>query len=304
MQKTVAILIPCLNEEATVGKVIDDFRSALPEARIYVFDNLSTDRTAEIAHTHGATVLRVNVPGKGHVVARMMECVDEDIHVMVDGDDTYPAADVGKLLQLILDDRADMVVGTRLQVYSGKSFRPLHVAGNRLVRGLINTIFGCHLADIMSGYRAYTRELARGVPLTAVGFEVETELTLQTLYNNYVIAEVPVPYGERPEGSVSKLRTFRDGFRVLWTIFNIFRSVKPLTFFGLLCLLLLGLGVALALPAICQYVDHHRVESFPLLFVAVGLVILSFGSLAVGVLLHAVNVRLKELTSLIRKRRS
>ncbi len=301
MSDRIAVVIPCYNEEPTIAKVVADFRRQLPEADIYVFDNLSTDRTAEIAAEAGAQVHRVKLQGKGQVVARMMELVPADIHVMVDGDDTYPADCVRQLIQPLLDDQADMVVGTRLQEFSGEAFRPLHVFGNRLVRGLINTIFRCGLTDIMSGYRAYTAELARNVPVTSVGFEVETELTLQTLYYGFVIKEVQVPYRERPEGSVSKLRTFRDGFRVLWTIFNVFRSVKPLTFFGIVAIIQLLLGFLCGLPAIVQYIDHGTVESFPLLFVGVGLVVLSFLSASVGVLLHAMNVRLKEITSLMRK---
>ncbi|KKL94443.1 hypothetical protein LCGC14_1864630 [marine sediment metagenome] len=301
MQAKIAVLIPCFNEEPTIGKVVDDFRRALPEATVYVFDNMSTDRTAEIAAEHGATVQRVKLQGKGQVVAKMMETVSADIHLMVDGDDTYPAEDALRLIQPILDDEADMVVGTRLEQHSDEAFRPLHVIGNRLVRGLINVVFRCGLTDIMSGYRAYTAYLARNVPVTAVGFEVETELTLQTLYHGFVIKEVPVHYRQRPEGSESKLRTFRDGSRVLWTIFNIFRSARPITFFGSLAILWMLLGALAAMPGILQYIDHRKVESFPLLFVGVGLVILSFISASIGILLHAMNVRIKEITSLMRK---
>jgi len=301
MEPTVAVVVPCFNEAPCIGKVVDDFRQALPEAKIYVFDNLSTDGSADIAARHGAVVQRVKLQGKGQVVARMMETVPADIHVMVDGDDTYPADAVRELIQPILDEQADMVVGTRLHAYEDKAFRPLHVIGNRLVRGLINLIFRCRLTDIMSGYRAYTAELARNVPVTAVGFEVETELTLQTLYHGFAIREVPVHYRQRGPGSVSKLRTFRDGARVIWTIFNIARSVKPLTFFGIVAILAGLLGVLCALPAIAQYLDAGKVRSFPLLSVGVGLVILAFGSLGVGVVLHAINVRLKEITSLMRK---
>ena len=303
MKPTIALVIPCLNEASTIGKVVDDFRRVLPEARIYVFDNMSTDGSAEVAAAHGAEVRRVKLRGKGQVVARMMETVAADIHIMVDGDDTYPAESAAQLIQPILEDKADMVVGTRLTQHDQAAFRPLHVLGNRLVRGLINLIFRCQLTDIMSGYRAYTAELARHVPVTAVGFEVETELTLQSLYHGFVIAEVPVPYRPRPAGSESKLRTFRDGARVLWTIFNIARSVKPLTFFGLVALLLLALGILCGLPAVVQYftLPDHQIKSFPLLFVGVGLVILAFLSLSIGVVLHTINVRLKEIVSLMRK---
>jgi len=303
MPPRVAVVIPCFNEEPTIAKVIEDFRRELPAADIYVFDNLSTDRTAAVASAAGARVCKVKLRGKGQVVARMMEVVPADIHVMVDGDDTYPADRVGDLIGPLLNEEADMVVGARLAEFTGEAFRPLHVMGNRLVRGLINAIFRCRLTDILSGYRAYTAELARNVPVTAVGFEVETELTLQTLYHGFVIHEVQVPYRQRPEGSTSKLRTFRDGLRVLWTIFNVFRSVKPLTFFGLLALGLGALGILCGLPAVYEYFTEpgHAVKRFPLLFVGVGLVILSFLSAAVGVLLHAMNVRLKEITSLMRK---
>lgn len=302
MDKRIAVLIPCFNEEATVGKVIDDFRAALPSADIYVFDNASTDRTAEIARQHGATVRPVKRRGKGNVVAAMLAEPPADIMIMVDGDDTYHASIAPKLVAPILGGQADMVVATRLEDFSRQAFRPLHLAGNRLVRGLINSIFGARLRDIMSGYRAFTAELARGVAVTAVGFEVETELTIQTLYNGFVIQEVPAPYRDRPAGSVSKLRTFRDGCRVLWTIFSIARSAKPLTFFGLLGVLFFLLGVLCGLPAVWQFFDHHKVESFPLLFVGVGLMICSFISLAIGIILHSINVRLKELSLLMRKK--
>lgn len=297
MDPRIAVVIPCLNEELTIAKVVGDFRRALPEAKVYVFDNLSTDRTAELAAAAGATVVRVKMRGKGQVVARMLEVVPADILLMVDGDDTYPADAARTLLEPVIAEQADMVVGTRLQTYGDGSFRPLHVMGNRLVRGLINTIFKSNLTDIMSGYRAFTAELARNVPVTSVGFEVETELTLQTLYQNFVIQEVPVKYGERPPGSQSKLRTFRDGFRVLWTVFNIARSAKPLTFFGLLGLIFLGGGVVAGVSA----VTFDRVNSVPLLLVASALLILAFGSWGLGMLLHAMNVRLKEITSLMRK---
>ena len=301
MEPKIAVVIPCFNEETTIGKVVDDFRRALPAAEVYVFDNVSTDRSAEVAAAHGAAVRRVKVRGKGQVVAQMMESVSADILIMVDADDTYPAEAAKELLAPILAEQADMVVATRLQSYGHKAFRPLHVIGNRLVRGLINLIFRGKLTDIMSGYRAFTAELARNVPITAVGFEVETELTLQSLYHGFVIREVPIEYRQRPPGSTSKLRTFRDGLRVLWTIFNITRSVKPLTFFGALAALLLVLGVLASVPGIVQYLDHGEVESFPLLFVGAGLVVLSFGSLGVGVLLRAMNVRLKEISLLMRK---
>ncbi len=301
MQAKLAVVIPCYNEEPTIGKVVDDFRRVLPEAQLYVFDNLSTDRTAEVAAEHGAIVRRVKVRGKGQVVARIMESVSAEVLIMVDGDDTYPAEAAPALLAPILAEQADMVVGARLGSYARKAFRPLHVAGNRLVRGLINLIFSARLTDIMSGYRAFTGQLARDVPVTAVGFEVETDLTLQSLYHGFVIREVPIDYRPRPPGSSSKLRTFRDGMRVLWTVFNIARSVKPLTFFGSLAILLLAAGLLTALPGLARYLAHGQAESLALLLVGTALVILSFLSLGMGVILHALNVRLKEITGLMRK---
>lgn len=301
MTERIAVVIPCYNEALTVAKVIEDFRAQLPQARILVFDNNSTDGTGELAGQHGAEVVRVLRQGKGAAVARMLEVVDADIFIMVDGDDTYPAECIHELLTPVRQGKADMVVASRLQEFTDTAFRPLHVMGNRLVRKLINSIFGSRLTDILSGYRIFSGELARNVPITSVGFEVETELTLQTLYSGYTILEMPVPYRQRPEGSFSKLSTFRDGFRVLLTIFNIFRSFKPMTFFGLVALFMALLSVLASLPAIWQYMETRRVASWPLLMVGVGCAVISFTSLTVGVLLHAFNVRIKEMTMLMRK---
>jgi glycosyltransferase involved in cell wall biosynthesis len=301
MAERIAVVIPCYNEALTIAKVIEDFRTQLPDSRIVVFDNNSTDGSADIASRHGAEVIPVLRQGKGYVIARMLERIDADYFIMADGDDTYPAEEVQKLLEPLRRQQADMTVGTRLQVFSDKAFRPLHVMGNRLVRGLINRIFDANLTDIMSGYRGFTGDLARTVPVISIGFEVETEMTLQTLYHGHTIVEVPGPYRERPEGSFSKLNTFRDGARVLVTIFNIFRSFKPLTFFGLIAIFMALLAVLAALPGIYDYLDHGEVNHFPLLFVGVGCAIISFISLTVGVVLHAMNVRIKEITSLMRK---
>lgn len=301
MTERIAVVIPCYNEVLTVAKVIEDFRAQLPQARILVFDNNSTDGTGERAGQHGAEVVRVLRQGKGAAVARMLEVVDADIFIMVDGDDTYPAECIHELLAPVQQGQADMVVASRLQEFTNTAFRPLHVMGNRLVRKLINSIFGSRLTDILSGYRIFTGELARNVPITSVGFEVETELTLQTLYSGYTILEMPVPYRQRPEGSFSKLSTFRDGFRVLLTIFNIFRSFKPMTFFGLIALFMALLSVLASLPAVWQYMETRKVASWPLLMVGVGCAVISFTSLTVGMLLHAFNVRIKEMTMLMRK---
>ena len=300
----IAVLIPCHNEQATIGKVVDDFRAQLPQAAVYVFDNCCTDDTAAIAAAHGAIVLRECRQGKGFVVETMFDRIDADAYVMVDGDDTYEASAALTLLGPVLEGRADMVVGTRMAVHDDKSFRPLHVAGNNLVRGLINRIFGARLTDIMSGYRAFNRRVVQRVPVVSSGFEVETELTIQMLYYKLKIVEVGVPYRGRPDGSVSKLHTFRDGARVLWKIFSLFRAFKPLTFFGGLGLLLLAMGLLAGAPPVWEYFAHadHRITRVPLAILATGLVLLASGSAFLGLLLHAINWRFKELHNVMIRR--
>ncbi len=293
----IAVLVPCHNEEATVGKVVRDFRAALPNAGIYVFDNCCTDATARLAAEAGATVLKEPRKGKGFVVEGMFDRIDADYYVMVDGDDTYPAEKAPELLAPVMGGEADMAVGARLASYGDKSFRPLHVWGNGLVRGLINRIFKARLTDIMSGYRAFNRSVVRRVPVVSAGFEVETELTIQMLYYRLKIVEVQTPYRGRPEGSQSKLHTFSDGLRVLWKIFSLFRAFKPLTFFGSVGIILFLLALAAGIPPVIDYVTHpeHKVAHFPLAILATGLMILSAGSVFLGVLLHAINWRFKEL---------
>jgi glycosyltransferase involved in cell wall biosynthesis len=294
-------VVPCHNEALTVGKVVDDFRRELPQAGVVVVDNGSTDATAEIAAAHGAAVLPEPRKGKGFAVESMFDYVDADVYVMVDGDDTYPAGRVHDLLAPVLAGQADMSVATRLDERGEESFRPLHVFGNNLVRRLVNWVGRAELTDIMSGYRAMTRDVVARLPVVASGFEIETELTLQMLYYRRRLVEVPVRYGQRPAGSASKLRTFRDGARVLWRIFTLFRAFKPLTFFGTLALLLALLGVLAGIPPLRDYLTdpQHFVRHVPLAILATGLVILAAGSLFVGVVLHAVNWRLMELHSVI-----
>jgi len=294
-ENKIAVLIPCYNEEATIAKVIDDCRAALPEAVIYVFDNCCTDNTASIAEERGAIVLKEPRQGKGYVIENMLDRVDADYYLMIDGDDTYPADCARKLLDPVMDGKADMVVGARLADYTDQSFRPLHVAGNNLVRWLVNRVFSANLTDIMSGYRAFNRRVVDRIPVVSSGFEVETDLTIQMLYYRLKMLEVTVPYRERPEGSVSKLNTFRDGFRVLWKIFSLFRAFKPLTFFGGVGLLLVALGILAGLPPIFGYLSTGMVERFPLAILATGLVTLGFLCGFLGILLHAMNWRLKEL---------
>ncbi len=302
---SVAVLIPCYNEEATIGKVIDDFRAQLPEARIVVFDNNSTDRTAEMARSGGAEVVVEPRQGKGYVVETMFDAVRADVCIMVDGDDTYPAELVGKLLEPVLNGSADMVVGARRAENMDSAFRPFHAAGNSLVRGLINRIFHAQLTDILSGYRAFNRKVARTVPVVSAGFEIETELTVQALYHRLAVMEVPVPYRGRPAGSSSKLRTFRDGSRVLWKIFSLFRALKPLTFFGGIALVLMALGILAGIPPVTEYFTNegHYVTHVPLAILATGLVLLSVSFAFLGLMLHAVNWRFKELHNVVTRGR-
>jgi glycosyltransferase involved in cell wall biosynthesis len=298
--KTV-VLIPCYNEESTIGKVVDDFRRELPSATVYVFDNCSTDLTAKIAQEHGAVVLKECRKGKGFVVESMFDRINADFYVMTDGDDTYPAEQVHRLLKPVLAEDADMVVGARLSNHTGKSFRPFHLFGNNLVRRLVNWVGRSQLTDIMSGYRAFNRNVVKHIPVVSSGFEVETEMTLQMLYYRLKILEINIPYRERPIGSESKLRTFHDGFRVLWKIFSLLRAFKPLTFFGGLGLFFLVCGLLAGILPVHDYFTepNHYVHHVPMAILAAGFIILSAGCISLGVLLHAINWRLLELHNVL-----
>jgi len=290
----IVILIPCLNEEITIGKVIHDFQEAIPEAKIIVFDNNSTDRTAAIARECGAEVTPESRPGKGHVVASMFRKVDADYYVIVDGDDTYSAEHVRKLLEPVMKEQADMAVAVRLAEYTARSFRPLHVFGNNLVRRLVNWIFKSNLSDIMSGYRAFSRELVQSIPILSSGFEVETELTIRILDYGFRIKEVPLPYRERPEGSVSKLRTIRDGFRVLAEIARIAKAYKPFTFFGVIGLAFILAGGISGIWVILDYLEDEYVNKVPTAILATGFMLLGFGSMGIGILLNTISYRFRE----------
>lgn len=299
---TIAVAIPCYQEELTIGKVIADFRRVLPEARIYVFDNNCTDATAEIARNAGAHVLREKRQGKGFVVAQMFERINEDLLVMVDGDDTYEATAVRDLIEPVLRGDADMTVATRLHEYGAGSFRPLHVAGNRAVCGIINWMFRSQVNDIFSGYRVFSRDATLQIPITAHGFDVETELTLQALYRGLVIKEIPVPYRSRPEGSFSKLRTVSDGFRVLLKLFLILKSYKPLTFFGLCSIVILLSGLAAGARPVYEFATERYIHALPSAVLAAALMLLASFTLGLGLILNSTNLRLLELEKLICKR--
>ena len=301
-EPAIAVVIPCYQEALTIGKVVADFRRELPSARIYVYDNNCTDGTGEIAAKAGAIVRREKRQGKGYVVATMFDQIQEDILVMVDGDDTYEAGHVHKLLEPILRGDADMTVATRLTSHGEKSFRPMHVAGNQMVCGIINWMFKSEVSDIFSGYRAFTREAVRQIPVTTRGFDIETELTLQALYRGQVIKEMPAPYRARPEGSFSKLNTFSDGFRVLLRLFLIIKTYKPLTFFGSLALILFTAGLLAGAMPVYDFVTKHYVYHVPDAILAASLVMLSFFSLGLGLILNSMNLRLLELEKLVNKR--
>src|SRR5581483_2985130 len=270
----IAILIPCYQEEKTTGKVVRDFRQALPQADVFVFDNNCTDRTAEIARAAGAIVCREKRQGKGYVVASMFERIDADIYVMVDGDDTYDAKAVDFLLQPIFEGDADITVASRLDTFAQKSFRNFHILGNKLVCGIINWMFKSDIRDIFSGYRAFTREAAKLIPITAVGFDVETELTLQALYRGLVIKEVQAAYGARPDGSFSKLKTGSDGLLVLVKLFMMIKSYKPMTFFGFWSILFFVAGLGVGYRPVAEFVETRYIHTVPSAILASGLVIL------------------------------
>ena len=297
----IAVLIPCLNEELTIGKVIEDFRHNLPEAEIYVFDNNCTDRTPEIAQQSGAIVIKEKRPGKGSVIVAMFKKVQADYYIMVDGDDTYSAEYVQQLLDPLIAGEADLTVATRLSEHTDKSFRPLHVFGNNLVKSLVNWIFHSNLADIMSGYRGFTREFVETIPVLSSGFEVETELTIRTLDYGFVIQEIPVPYRERPEGSFSKLNTFRDGYRVLSQIVTIAKAYKPFTFFGLIGLFFAILGLGTGVEVILDFLEDRYVNKVPTAILSSAWMLLSFGSIGIGIILNVLSYRFRELEKIIQK---
>ena len=299
---TIAVVIPCYQEELTIGKVVTDFRRELPDAAIYVYDNNCTDATAENARKAGAIVRREKRQGKGFVVASIFEQVDADILVMVDGDDTYDATAVHRLIEPILNGDADTTSATRLHTYTEKSFRPMHLFGNRMVCAAINWMFKAQIKDVFSGYRAFTREAASLIPITSRGFDVETELTLQALYRGLVLKEISAPYRERPAGSFSKLNTISDGFAVLLKLFLILKSYKPLTFFGIISIVLFLLGLGVGVRPVYEYFVHRYVYAVPSAVLAAALMLLACFTLGLGLILNSTNLRLLELERLVCKR--
>ncbi len=295
----IAVLIPCHNEAPTVQKVVADFREALPEAEVWVFDNASADATALLAAQAGAQVRHVLAKGKGNAVRAMFRDVDADIYVMVDGDDTYPASAVRSLIEDIAEGRADMVVGTRLESHDRASFRRFHGIGNRLVRGCISALFGHPVRDVLSGYRVFSRRFVKSMPVLSRGFEIETEMTVFALANGFVLSERVIEYGTRPDGSESKLDTYRDGMRVLKTILFLFKDMRPLLFFGVLAAACMVSSLGFGAIVIHEFartglVTHPSTAVLAVAFALVGVV-----SMATGLILDTVNRRTNEIQRLI-----
>ena len=285
---SVAVLLPCYNEEVTIGNVVRDFRAALPGATIYVYDTNSTDHTAEIARNAGAVVRREPRQGKGNVIRAMFEDIDADVYVMADGDDTYPADAAPAMVAKVLDGY-DMVIGDRLSsTYFQENKRPFHNFGNRLVRSSINGLFNAHVTDIMTGYRAFSFTFVKTYPVLSHGFEVETEMTIHSLNNNLRLYEMPVQYRDRPAGSVSKLDTVGDGIKVMSTIFRMIREYKPLPFFGTIGLLIGIVGIALCGGVTYEFAATGSVAHFPTLIGAIMLVIVGLLLFVTGIILDVI----------------
>ncbi len=283
----VAVLIPCYNEDKTIGKVVRDFRTQLPEAKVYVYDNNSTDRTAELAREAGAIVRPEYMQGKGNVIRRMFREVDAECYLMVDGDDTYPAEYAREMAALVLENKADMVVGDRLSAtYFTENKRPFHNFGNTLVRKSINLLFRNQIKDIMTGYRAFSYEFVKTFPVLSQGFEIETEMTIHAVDKNLQVRNVVIEYRDRPEGSQSKLNTYSDGMKVLRTIARLYRTYHPLRFFGGISLILTLISLILFIPIGLEYVRTGLVPRFPTLIVSGFLVIAAIQSLFSGLQLQ------------------
>ena len=286
----IAVLIPCYNEEKTIGKVVRDFRQVLPEATIYVYDNNSSDRTSIIAGEEGAIVRHEYQQGKGNVIRRMFREIDAECYIMVDGDDTYPAEYAREMTDRVLTKKADMVVGDRLSsTYFSENKRPFHNFGNSIVRKSINTLFKSNIKDIMTGYRAFSYQFVKTFPVVSEGFEIETEMSIHAVDKNLFIDNVIVNYRDRPEGSESKLNTFSDGFKVLKTIVKLWKNYKPLAFFSVLSLMLLIISAVFFIPVFVDYLKTGIVDKMPTLIVCGFTVLAAIQSLFAGLILDTIK---------------
>lgn len=286
----IAVLIPCYNEELTIKKVINDFRKELPKADIYVYDNNSSDNTYNIAKEEGAIVVKEQRQGKGNVVRSMFRDIDADIYVMVDGDDTYPANEVHKLIEPITNNEADMVIGDRLSngTYGNENKRKFHGLGNNLVKWLVNSLYKSNIQDMMTGYRVFNKFFVKTMPVLSKKFEIETEMSLHSLDKNLKIKEIPITYRDRPEGSTSKLNTFKDGYRVLKMLFQIAKDYKPFFVFGIISLISLVLGLILGLPVIVEFIRTGMVPRLPTALLSTGFVIISVLMFITGIILNTI----------------
>lgn len=289
MDKGIAVLIPCYNEEKTIKKVINDFKRELPMAKIYVYDNNSTDKTSEIAKKSGAIVRHEYRQGKGNVIRSMFKDIDADCYLMVDGDDTYSSSKAREMCEYILENKADMVIGDRLSsTYFKENKRRFHNFGNVLVRRLINLLFKSNISDMMTGYRAFSYSFVKTFPILSRGFEIETEMTIHALDKNMLLKEIPIEYRDRPTGSVSKLNTFKDGFRVLKTISRLFKEYKPSIFFGIISFLFLVISISFGTPVFIEYFKTGLVPRFPTLIFSGFMLMISILMLVCGILLEVV----------------
>lgn len=294
----VAVLVPCYNEEVAVAQVVKDFRAALPQAAIYVYDNNSKDRTSEVARENGAFVRIERRQGKGNVVRRMFADIEADVYLLVDGDATYDAASAPRMVQTLLEEQLDMVVGCRVHTQT-EAYRPGHVFGNAMLTGFVAKLFGRSFTDILSGYRAFSRRFVKSFPALSKGFETETELTVHALELRMPVTEIDTPYGARPEGSASKLSTYRDGWRILRLILQLYKHERPLAYFSALAGILAVLSAALAAPVILEYLNTGLVPRFPTAILSTGIMILAFLFFIAGVILETVTRGRQEIKRLL-----
>ena len=298
--KEIAVLVPCYNEELTIAKVVTNFKKVLPEATIYVYDNNSKDDTDKVALKAGAVVYYEYRQGKGNVIRSMFRNIDADCYIMIDGDNTYPADHAREIANLILENKADMVIGDRLSsTYFTENKRAFHNFGNKAVRFLINKLFKNNVKDIMTGYRGFNKEFVKTFPIQAKGFEIETEMTINALDKNMRIKEIPVNYRDRPYGSKSKLNTIPDGIKVIKTIFSLFKDYMPLKFFGIFSFLTLTISVILFIPVFIEFFQTGLVLKFPTLFVSLVFLLIAVFSFFTGIILDVVNKKNRQLHELM-----
>ena len=297
--KKIAVLIPCYNEALTVEKVVKDYKKALPNADIYVYDNNSSDGTDEIAKKAGAIVRYEYRQGKGNVIRSMFKDIDADCYLMIDGDDTYPASNAKEMCNYVLEGKADMVIGDRLSsTYFTENKRAFHNFGNKLVRSLINHLFKSNIRDIMTGYRAFSYDFVKTFPVLSKGFEIENEMTIHAVYNNFKLVEIPVNYKDRPEGSVSKLNTYSDGIKVLMTITRLFKEYRPTVFFSLIGTVLLVLSLIFGIPVFNEFFKTGLVPRFPTLIFSLVLLLISILMYITGIILEVVAKKNKQIFEL------